>query len=138
MYLLDTVVLSELRKARRQDSVVRWLAARRPAELFISVITLGEIERGIAKQQKANPQFARKLAEWLDRTTSAYQDRILPVTTPVARRWGRMTIELGRTDADLFIAATAAEHGLCVVTRNIRHFQDAGVDVLDPFTAPLQ
>jgi predicted nucleic acid-binding protein len=70
MYLLDTVVLSELRKARRQDSVVRWLAARRPAELFISVITLGEIERGIAKQQKANPQFARKLAEWLDRTTA--------------------------------------------------------------------
>ena len=135
MYLLDTVVLSELRKARRQHNVVRWLGERRPAELFVSVITLGEIERGIAKQESINPQFAQRLTQWLEHTVSAYQERILPVTAAVARRWGRMTIEFGRTDADLFIAATAAEHGLCVVTRNARHFQDTGIDVVDPFAS---
>lgn len=135
MYLLDTVVLSELRKARRQHGVVRWLADRQPAELFISVITLGEIERGIARQRSINPQFAQRLGDWLEHTVGAYRDRILPITIPVARRWGRLTIELGRTDANLFIAATAAEHGLCVATRNVRHFEDTGVDVIDPFSA---
>ena len=95
-------------------------------------MTVREIERGITQQQRHNPAFARDLAVWLDRVLAWYGDRILPVDAATARRWGQLSAALGNDSADLLIAATALEHGLTVVTRNVRHFEPTGVSVLDP------
>lgn len=134
MFLLDTVVLSELRRQQRNPGVVRWVAAQRPSDLFLSAVTIGEVERGIARQQSMNSDFAATLATWLDAVLSLYADRILGIDTATARRWGRLSAQLGNDGADLLIAATALEHGLTVVTRNVRHFEPTGVAVLNPFS----
>lgn len=133
MYLLDTVVLSELRRKERNQGVVEWVAGQRSVDLFLSVVTIGEIERGIARQQTRNATFATALGEWLDAILGLYSDRILDIDSAVARRWGRLSAQIGNDGADLLIAATALEHGLTVVTRNIRHFEPTGVSVIDPF-----
>lgn len=133
MYLLDTMVLSELRKRIRDPGVVRWLHGRTADELFLSVVTIGEIERGIGRQRGKDPAFAEALASWLDRTIEFHGDRVLPVDTRIARRWGSLSARLGHDGADLLIAATGLEHGLTVVTRNVRHFEPTGVAVVDPF-----
>ena len=136
MYLIDTVVLSELRKRERHAGIVRWLHDKAVDALFLSAITIGEIERGVLRQQVKNPVFAEALRAWLDRTVETYRDRIVPVDTRVARRWGRLSARIGHGGADLLIAATALENGLTVVTRNVRHFLPTGVPVEDPFQDP--
>ncbi len=136
MYLLDTMVLSELRKRRRDTRVVAWFGSVSPDDLFLSVVTVGEIERGIERQRTANPDFAAALADWLDVTLRAYGDRVLPLTVGIARRWGRLAAETGNKGLDLAIAATALEHGIIVATRNVSDFAPTGVATLDPFTAP--
>jgi predicted nucleic acid-binding protein len=133
MYLLDTDVLSELRRRRRNRNVVAWIGDVAPADLFLSVVTIGEIELGITGQQVLNPGFAQDLADWLDVTLRAYGERILPLTVGIARRWGRLAAQLGNKQLDLAIAATALEHGLIVVTRNVSDFEPTGVPVLNPF-----
>jgi toxin FitB len=133
MFLIDTDVLSALRRARREPSVEAWLRRQRPADLFLSVVTIGEIERGIALQRTRNPDFAEALALWLDRVIAVYGDRILPFDLGPARRWGRLSAALGHDTADLAIAATALEHGLTVVTRNVADIAPTGVEVLNPF-----
>ena len=132
MFLIDTDVLSALRKRERSRSIVRWLASQRTGDLYLSVVSIGEIERGIEKQRHRNPDFADTLGTWLDDVIRLYGDRILPVDLPTARRWGRLSQAMGRQDADLLIAASALERGLIVVTRNVRHFEPTGVSVLDP------
>jgi predicted nucleic acid-binding protein len=136
MYLIDTVVLSELRKRERHAGIVQWLRGKAVDSLFLSVITIGEIERGVLRQRAKNPVFAEALGAWLDRTIEAYLDRILAVDTRVARRWGQLSARIGHGGADLLIAATALEHGLTVVTRNVRHFLPTGVPVEDPCQDP--
>ncbi len=131
MYLIDTNVLSALRRRRRNPDVVRWIESQRMADLFISVVTVGEIERGIVQQQRHKPDFARDLSGWLDRILDWYGDRILPVNVATARRWGQLSAALGHDNTDLLIAATALEHGLTVATRNVRHFEPTGVAVVD-------
>ncbi len=133
MFLVDTDVLSALRRGERHPAAARWLAAQRTSDLYLSVITIGEIERGIEREQGRDPAFARALSDWLDRVLAWYGDRILPVHLPSARRWGRLSAALGHEGADLLIAATALEHGLTVVTRNVRHFQPTAVPVFNPF-----
>ena len=134
MFLLDTDILSALRRSERSPEAVTWLESRRTSDLYLSVVTIGEIERGISQQQRRAPAFARELARWLDRVLAWYGDRILPVNVLTARRWGRLSATLGHAGADLLIAATALEHGLIVVTRNVRDFEPTGVEVLNPFT----
>jgi len=134
MFLLDTVVLSELRKRNRNAGVVAWMTERASADLFVSVVTVGEIERGIARQRERDPAFAIALHEWFDRTLTLWGERILPFDLGAARRWGRLSAELGHDDADVMIAATALERGLTVVTRNVRRFQPTGVATLNPFS----
>ena len=129
MFLIDTDVLSALRRRERHPAIVRWVEGQRTTDLHISVMTVGEIERGITQQQRHNPAFARDLAVWLDRVLAWYGDRILPVDAATARRWGQLSAALGNDSADLLIAATALEHGLTVVTRNVRHFEPTGVPV---------
>lgn len=133
MFLIDTDVLSALRRGERYPAVARWLAAQRSSDLYLSVVTIGEIERGIERALTRDPTFARALSGWLDRVLAWYGDRILQVDLPTAQRWGRLTAVLGHESADLLIAATALEHGLTVVTRNVRHFQPTGVSLLNPF-----
>ena len=133
MFLLDTDVLSALRRRERHPEAVRWVETQRTADLYISVVTVGEIERGITQQQPRDPSFAGELALWLDRVLAWYSDRILLVDAATARRWGRLSATLGHDGADLLIAATALEHGLTVVTRNVRHFEPTGVPTLNPF-----
>jgi len=132
-YLLDTVILSELRKKTRNAAVVAWFKTVPGSDLYLSVLTVGEVERGIVSQERLNPPFAQELRIWLDAVETVYGDRILPVTPLIARRWGRLAGEIGHAGVDLLIAATALEHGLTVVTRNVMHFEPTGVALLNPF-----
>jgi len=135
MFLLDTDVLSELRLRKRDRNVVAWIGDVTAADLFLSAVTIGEIELGIARQQVLNPGFAQELTEWLDLTLRAYGERILPLAVGIVRRWGRLAAQLGNKQLDLAIAATALEHGLTVVTRNVSDFEPTGVPILNPFNA---
>ena len=135
MFLIDTMVLSELRRRQRDPGVVAWIGAQRQEDCFLSVVSIGEIERGIARQRSADPAFAQQLAAWLDQLLRLYEQRLLPVDLATARRWGQLSAELGHDGADLLIAATALEHGLTVVTRNLRHFQPTGVATLNPWSS---
>ena len=135
MILLDTVVVSELRKARPNLRVIAWMRGLREADVFLSVVTIGEIERGIRKVR--DTEFALALTRWLEELLRFYGDRILPVTPDIARRWGRLSADIGHEGADLLVAATAAAHGLTVATRNLRHFAPTGVTVFDPFKAAV-
>ena len=133
MFLVDTDVLSALAKRRRHANLEAWIERQRAFDLFVSVISIGEIERGIALQQNKDRNFASLLAKWLDQVLNAYGDRILPFDLASARRWGQLNATLGHHGADLQIAATALEHGLTVVTHNISHFEPTGVRIVDPF-----
>ncbi len=134
MFLLDTVIISELRKKRPNAGVVRWVSKQQDDQLHLSVVTLGEIERGIEKRRKADTEFSDQLATWLESLMRLYADRILPITPSVARRWGCLSAQLGHEGADLLIAATALTHGLTVVTRNVSDFEPTGANVINPFS----
>lgn len=133
MYLLDTNVVSDVQ--RRLPKPTAWIASIDPASISLSVITLGEIERGIVKQRKIDPERAARLDIWLRELRRDNTDRILPVTEEIALAWGRITAGRTRGSADTLIAATALVHDLIVVTRNAADFQDAGVTVLNPWEA---
>ena len=132
MFLLDTDVLSALRRRERNPNVVRWVDSQRTTDIYLSVVTVGEIERGVTQQLRRDPPFGRELALWLDSVLLWYGDRIIPIDVATARRWGQLSATLGHGSPDLLIAATALEHGLTVVTGNIRHFEPTGVPVINP------
>ncbi|MDK9722941.1 MAG: type II toxin-antitoxin system VapC family toxin [Rhodospirillales bacterium] len=132
MFLLDTCVLSELRKPRLHSNVSAWLQKHKKAEMYLSVVTIGEIEAGIAKQRKSDPPFASSLENWFDEVVDYYGERILPVTLDIARMWGNFDPAAG-SPTDKLIAATARVHGLTLVTRNRRHFEPLGVIIVNPF-----
>ena len=133
MFILDTNVLSAVRRPERAPQVAQWLADKPEAELFLSVITLGEIERGIRQQERANPVFAADLRAWVDRTVRLFGDRLLSFGADEARIWGRLSADLGHTGADLMIAATALAKGATIVTRNTADFAETGVKLENPF-----
>jgi len=134
MFLLDTVVLSELRKKQPNAKVLAWLSKQQESDLFLSVVSLGEIERGAEKQRSANPEFSQELFRWLETLERNFADRILDITPGIARQWGALSAKLNHDGADLLIAATAKEHRLAVVTRNTKHFAPAGVKVVNSFS----
>ncbi len=138
MYLIDTDILSALRKRQRAPGLETWITAQRTSNLFISVVSIGEIERGIALKRVQDPDFAALLVAWLDRVLAIYGDRILPFDLGSSRRWGQLSAAIGNHGADLQIAATALEHGLTVVTRNVRHYAPSGVAIFDPFSSPTE
>ncbi len=132
-YLLDTNVLSETRKRRPATAVAGWIAAAAPERLYVSVLTLGEIEQGIARIRARDHKQASALARWLADVESGFEDRVLPVTLPVAASWGRQGCPRPLPVIDALLAATARVHGLTVVTRNVKDFAIAGVEVFNPF-----
>jgi predicted nucleic acid-binding protein len=133
MYILDTNVISAVRRPDRAPKVAAWLQGKAEQDLFLSVITLGEIERGIRQQEKRDPGFAGDLKIWLDRTVLLFSDRLLPFEAEDARIWGRLSAEIGHNGADLMIAASALRHAATVVTGNTRDFAPTGVGLEDPF-----
>jgi len=135
MILLDTMVISELVKRQRHPKVAAWLAAQPADRLFLSAITIGEVERGIAKLEAGDAARAGALTAWLANVVAAFGARILPVDLAIARRWGRLSGMLGRADPDLIIAATALERRFAVATRNRKHFAATSVQLIDPWTA---
>ena len=132
MYLLDTDVLSALRRRQRNPAIEQWYERQNSSNLHISVITLGEIQRGVSQELRRNSEFADDLAQWFQRVVTEFDDRILQVDLGVARRWGQLTLDIGNTNPDLLIAATALEHDLTVVTRNVRHFEPTGARIVNP------
>lgn len=133
MYLLDTNVLSAVRRPDRAPKVASWLRGKAEQDLFLSVITLGEIERGIRQQETRDPDFARDLRAWLDRTVLLFSDRLLAFEPEDARIWGRLSAEIGHNGADLMIAASALRHAATVVTGNVSDFAPTGVALENPF-----
>ncbi len=135
MYILDTNVISAVRRSDRAPRVEAWLRGKAEQDLFLSTITLGEIEHGIRQQETRDTAFARDLRTWLDRTVLLFSDRLLAFGAEDARIWGRLSAEIGHTGVDLMIAATALHHGAVVVTGNVSDFAPTGAAVENPFEA---
>lgn len=135
MFLLDTNVVSELRKGSKADHVVRTWAASVPARsLYLSVISVLELEIGILLIERRDRKQGSILRTWMDtHVLPAFADRILPIDTAVAQRCATLHIPNPQSDRDSLIAATALAHGLTVATRNVDHFQPTGVSVLNPW-----
>ena len=133
-YLLDTNVLSELRTPNRHPAVGTWLASIRPEDMYVSVLTLGEVRRGIERLRPRDPAHALVFEAWLEEVRSVFADRVLVVDLPVAESWGRIGASDPVPSVDGLLAATALLHGLTVVTRDTAPFERIGVPYLDPWT----
>ncbi len=133
-YLLDTNVISELRKGERADPhVTAWFADLADQEIFLSVLTIGEIRRGVENVRRRDPDAAAALDRWLAMLSEAHGDRILQIDRAIAEEWGRMNVPDPLPVVDGLLAATARVQGLTLVTRNIADVEGTGVELLDPF-----
>ena len=133
-YLLDTNVVSELRKPHPHDAVVDWLSDQEEEQLFLSAVTMGELQAGIERARRQDPVKAKEIEIWVDQLGGSYQ--ILPMDTLCFREWGRMMDRKPDTLLeDGMIAATARVHRLIVATRNERDFKHLEVRIFNPFTA---
>lgn len=131
MYLVDTNVLSEARRGRPEAG--EWLRSVDPEQVYLSVVTLGEIMKGMALKAPSDPRAALTLRSWLETLRERHATRILPIDDEVALQWGRLAAMRPRDMADALIGATALVHGKIVVTRNVADFEDIGVDIVDPW-----
>ncbi len=136
MFLLDTMIPSDLRKGRLGNLGVRsWVASTPRESQFISVITVLELRRGALLQDRLDPPQGRVLHSWLEGLIlNSFSGRILPIDQAVAERCAILQVPAARATLDVFIAATALVYDFTVVTRNVRHFDRTGVRLLNPFT----
>ena len=134
-YLVDTNILSELRKGGRCDSgVAKWFADVGEGELFLSVLAIGEIQRGADRIRRRDRRSGAVLDRWLSNLTATYADRILPITLDIARIWGSFGVPDPIPTVDGLLAATAQRHGLVLVTRNVKDVKPTKVATLNPFS----
>ncbi|WP_446811555.1 type II toxin-antitoxin system VapC family toxin [Methylomonas sp. 2BW1-5-20] len=134
-FLIDTNVLSELRKKDRANTGVKqWFASVDGKSLYLSVLVIGEVRNGIERLRRRDPAAAENLDRWLSKVENDMAGRILPVTTPIADRWGQLNAPDPLPVIDSLLAATALEHDLTLVTRNVDDVQRSGVKLLNPFT----
>lgn len=134
-YLLDTNVLSELRKPAPAASVEAWFRAVPSAKLYLSVLVIGEIRQGVERLARRDAARAAPLERWLGDLVGRFDDRIVPVTAEVAEVWGRLCVPDPLPTVDGLLAATALVSGWTLVTRNTADFRRTGVRLLDPFVA---
>ena len=136
-YLIDTNIISELRKGSRCDpNVARWYATVEDDDLYLSVLVIGEIRRGIERARAKHPEKAESLERWLAELLLAFEGFILPIDQPVVQAWGFMTAGRSMPAIDTLQAATAKVRGLTFVTRNTVDVRDTGAELFDPFTSP--
>ena len=139
MYLLDTNVVSELRKARStriDQGVLAWSNSVSTPSLFVSAITILELERGVLRVARRDPAQAAILRRWLDgHVLDSFGDRVIPIDTAVARRCAGLHVPDPRPERDALIAASALVHGMNVVTRNVGDFDAMGVETINPWQA---
>ncbi len=134
-YLVDTNVISELRKGERADpAAVAWFGELADDEVFLSALTLGEIRRGIESIRRRDSVAAAALDSWLGRISEAHRDRVLPIDRAIAEEWGRMNVPDPLPVVDGLLAATARVNGLTLATRNAADIARTGVEYLDPFS----
>ncbi|HET6217623.1 MAG TPA: type II toxin-antitoxin system VapC family toxin [Acidobacteriaceae bacterium] len=132
-YLLDTNILSETRKKQADERVMSFLSAAEPSALFISVLSLGELRKGVALKIRSDADAAKRLGAWVDGLEFSFGERILGVDAAIARQWGELSAQRSRPVIDTLLAATALVHKLTLVTRNISDVHDLGVKLLDPW-----
>jgi predicted nucleic acid-binding protein len=133
-YLIDTNIISEVRKGPRCDPIVAaWFAGVEDREIYLSVLVIGEIRRGIERERSRDPVKSGALERWLQALTGSYSDRILPIDQAIAEEWGRMSARRSVPLVDALLAATAKVHRMRLVTRNVPDIADLGADFLDPF-----
>ena len=133
-YLLDTNVLSETRKKAADLGVIAFLTKADPTSLHISVLTLGELRKGVVQKQPTDASGAQSIAAWVGGLEFGFADRILDVDAPIARLWGELSAQRPRPVVDTLLAATAIVHDLTFVTRNTGDVRDIDVKLLNPFS----
>ena len=137
-YLVDTNVISEVRKGTRCDpSVATWFASINDQDIYLSVLVLGEILKGIERARRTDTAQARALDTWLSTIKQSYADRILPIDQMVADEWGSMSATRPASTIDALLAATAKVHRMTLATRNVADVAGLGADVLNPFEPPV-
>ena len=133
-FLLDTNVIAELRKGDRASARVRaWFSTLDADAVRLSVVTIGEVRKGVENVRRRDPAAAKALDRWLRRVIADHRDRILPVDLPVAEEWGRLNVPDPLPVIDGLLAATAKVHGLTLATRNVKDVARTGVDLVNPF-----
>jgi hypothetical protein len=132
-YLLDTNVLSETRKRQADEQVMSFLSEAEPSAIYISALTLGELRKGVARKNQADPESATRIGSWVDGLELSFSERILGIDSAIARLWGELSAQRPRPVIDTLLAATAMVHELTLVTRNGSDVHDIPVKVLDPW-----
>ncbi len=132
-FLLDTNVVSETRKRSPDPRVLAWFEATDQQALHVSVLTIGELAKGIALQRRKDPQAAAGLDHWLRGIEELFSDRVIPIDGPIATAWGELNAERPLPVIDSLLAATAKVRGFTLVTRNVRDVESTGVPVVNPW-----